>query len=119
VKKPGQETRTSTTQPTIQSQATPQTTQQASDAQRKLTEAQEKLVQLYLQWRESLSYYDIGDLYRMQFDLQTAIVEEETSDLQDQIDELRVALNESRDRLKMPLLKDPIEEEEGVEGEGQ
>jgi len=55
----------------------------------------------------------------MQFDLQTAIVEEETSDLQDQIDELRVALNESRDRLKMPLLKDPIEEEEGVEGEGQ
>lgn len=70
---------------------------------------------IYVQWRESLPYYEIGDLYRMQFEIQSAIVEEETSDLQDQIDELRRAINESRAIQKLELLQDPVEDEEGEE----
>jgi len=93
----------------LQPQETTQTTE--------LTPEDLELVDLYRTWKERLFLYELPDLYTMLGDIMGAIVINETEDFQEQIDELRDALNETRSKINLPPLAEDEDEDETEEGE--
>jgi len=80
-----------------------------------LTPEQIKLIQLYQAWKENLVNFEPGDLYHMQADIISAIIDMETCDYQVQIDYLVEQLNETREKVGLPPMEDEDEDEEGEE----